>query len=55
MNMLFRTNDEIKRRICYRIIHKAIRTNVDIHKTNKKFSVTVEPKNGPKLESADYL
>ena len=35
MNKLFKTNDEIKIRICDRIIHKAMRIPVDIHQTNK--------------------
>ena len=44
INTLFDTNYERKRRICDRIIHKAMRITVDIHQTNKKLSVTVQPK-----------
>ena len=32
-----------------------MRIPVDIHQTNEKFSVTVQPKNACKLESADHL
>ena len=35
MNMLFKTKDEIKRRICDGNIHKAMRIPVDIHERNK--------------------
>ena len=41
MNTLFKNNDEIKRIRYEKSIHKAMRIPVDIHKTNKKFSVTV--------------
>ena len=44
MNTLFKTNDEIKRRIFGKIIHKAMRIRVDVHQTNKKFYVIVQPR-----------
>ena len=53
MNMLFKTKDEIKRRICDGNIHKAMRIPVDIHEINKRFTVTVQPKNACKLEFFD--
>ena len=53
MNMLFKTKDEIKRRRCYINIHKAMRIPVDINE--KKFTVTVQPKNSCKLEFLDHL
>ena len=34
MNMLFKNKDEIKRTMCDRKIHKAMRINVDIHERN---------------------
>ena len=49
MNMLFKTKDEIKRRRFDRNIHKAMRIPVDIHETNKKFTITVQPKTACKL------
>ena len=49
INTLFKTKDKIKRRICDKIIHTAMIITVDIHKMNKKFSVTVQPKNTCKL------
>ena len=49
MNILFSNNDEIKLSICDRNIHKAMRSPEDIYQTNKKFSVTVQPKNESKL------
>ena len=55
MNTLLKTNYERKRVKCYRSIHKAIRIPVDIHKNNKRFYVTVKPKNACKLESVDHL
>ena len=55
MNTLFNTNDERKRKICDKIIHKAMIIPVDIHQTNKKFSVTVQPKNACKLEFTYHL
>ena len=55
MNTLFKTNDEIKRRRCDKIIHKAMRITVDIHQTNKKFSITVQSNNACKLEFSDHL
>ena len=44
INMLFKTNDEIKISRCDQSIHKAMIIPVDIHQTNKKFSVTFNPK-----------
>ena len=55
LNMLFKTNDERKRRICDKIIHKATRITVKIHQTNKEFCVVVQLKNACKFEFADYL
>ena len=55
MNILFKTKDETKRIIFDKNIHKDIRVHFDIHKTNKKFTVTVQPKNTCKLEFADHL
>ena len=42
--MLYKTNDERKRVICDKSIHKYMIISVDVHQTNKKFSVTVQPK-----------
>ena len=53
--MLFKANDEIKRRICDRNTHKAMIIPADIHETKKKFTVTVQPKNACKLEFSDHL
>ena len=39
--MLSNNEDEIKRRRCDRNINKNMRVPVDIHKTNKMFTVTV--------------
>ena len=55
MNRLFKTDGERNRRRCGKIIHKAMRIPVDIHKTNKKFSITVQSNNACKLEFADHL
>ena len=55
MNTLFKTDDEIKRSIHDKIIHKAMIIPVDIHQTETKFYVTVQPKNACKLEFADHL
>ena len=55
MNILSKNNDEIKRSRCDRSIHKAMIIPVDIHQTNKKFSVTVQPKNASRLEFSDHL
>ena len=55
MSKLFNANDKIKMKRCDRSIHKAMIIHVDIHQTNKKFSVTVQPKNAFKLEFADHL
>ena len=44
MNKSFKNNDERKRKICDKSIHKGMRIPVDIHHNNKKFSVTVQPK-----------
>ena len=45
MNKLFKNNDKIKISICDKSIHKAIRITVDIHQTNKRLFVKVQPKN----------
>ena len=55
MNTLFNINGEIKIIRCDRSIQKAMIITVDIYQTNKHFSVTVQPKNAFKLESADHL
>ena len=55
MNTLFKTNDERKGRTCNKSIHKAMIIPVDIHQTNKKLYVKVQPKNACKLEFADNL
>ena len=55
MNMLFNTRDESKIISCDQNIPKPMRICVDIHETNKKFTVTVEPKNACKLKFADHL
>ena len=38
---------------CDRNIHKAMTIPVDIHEINKRFTVTVQPKNACKLEFFD--
>ena len=55
MNTLFRTNDERNIRICDKSIHKAMIIPIDIYQTNKKLSVTVQPKNARKLGFTDHL
>ena len=55
MNILFKTKDEIKRRRCDRNIHKAMIIPVEICETNKRFTVTVQPKNACKLEFSHHL
>ena len=47
--MLFKTKDVRKRRRCDINVHKAIRIPVDIHQTNKTFSVTFQPKDACKF------
>ena len=47
--MLFKTEDERKRRRCDRKIHKATRIHVEIHEINKSFTVINQPKNACKL------
>ena len=44
MNTLFKNNDEIKRRIFNRNIHKAMQIPVNIYQTNTKFFVKVQQK-----------
>ena len=44
MNMLFETNDEIKRSRCDKIIHKDMIVNVDIFETNKSYLLQFYPK-----------
>ena len=53
MNNLFKTNDERKRSICDKRIHKTMRNPVGIHQT-KTICVTAEPKNACKLEFTDH-
>ena len=53
MNTLFKTGYEKKRRKWDKSIHKAIIITIDIHQTNKKFSVIFQQKNACKLEFAD--
>ena len=55
MNTLFETKYEIKIRIFHKGIHKAVIITVDFHQANKKFSVTVQPKNAYKLEFEYHL
>ena len=55
MNTLFKTNDEINRSMCDKSIHKAMKIPVDICQTNKKLSVTVQPKNTCKLKFSVHL
>ena len=55
MKTLFKNNYERKRWRCDKTTHKATRIPVDINQTNKKFYVTVQPKNVCKLEFADHL
>ena len=55
MNILFKIKYVRKRRRCDRKIHKAVRVPVDVHERNKKFTVTVQPKNACKLEFVDNL
>ena len=54
MNKLLKTNDEVKRRRCNRIIYKSMRITVDIHQ-NIYISVTLQPKNACKLIFSDHL
>ena len=55
MNMLFKANGERKRRICDKIIYKAMRNPVGIQQTNKRFYITVQPRNACKVEFVDHL
>ena len=55
MNMSFKTKYVRKRRIWDRKIHKTMIIPVDVHERNKKFTVTVWPKNACKLEFVDHL
>ena len=55
MNMLFKTKDVRKRSRCDRKIHKSMRILVDIHERNRKFSVTIQPRNTCKLKFVDHL
>ena len=52
---MFNPKYERKRRMFDKRIHEDMRIPVDIHQTNKKFSVTVQPKNAYKLELLDHL
>ena len=54
-NLLFKTKDVKKRNRRDRKTHKAIIIIFEIHERNKKFTVTVQPKNVCKLESIDHL
>ena len=54
MNVLFKTKGVIKRRRYDRKIHKAMIIPVGIHYRNKKFTITVQPKNACKLEFIDH-
>ena len=40
---------------CDRSMRKSMRIPVEIHQTNKKFCVTVQPKHSCKLEFVDHL
>ena len=53
--MLFKNKDEINRKRCDRKTHKDMIITVDINEINKKFTVTVQPKNARKLEFVDNL
>ena len=55
MNISFEIKDERKIRRHHINIHKSLRITVEIHETNKKLTVTFQPKNACKLESADHL
>ena len=55
MNTFVNNTDGRKRSKYDRNIHKGMRIPVDIYQTNKKFFVTVQPKNACKLEFADHL
>ena len=45
MNKLLKDNGERKKRKYDKSIHKDMRIPVEIHKSNKNFSVIVQPKN----------
>ena len=53
--MLFKTKDVIKISRCDRKIHKSMRILIDIHERNRKFSVTIQPRNTCKLKFVDHL
>ena len=55
LNMLFKTKDVIKISRCDRKIHKSIRIPVEVHEINKRFTVTVQPRNACKLEFIYHL
>ena len=55
INILFKTNDKIKIGRCDKCIHKYTIIPVDIHQTNKRFSVIVKLKNVCKLEFVYHL
>ena len=55
MNILFKTEDEMKRRMCVINIQKYMIINFDVHETNKKFAFIIQPKNACKLEFAYHF
>ena len=52
---LFKNFNEIIRRRCDKIIHKAMRIPVDIYQRNKRFFFGFNQKNACKLEFVDHL
>ena len=55
MNILFKNKNVRKSSRCDIKIYKAMRIPVIIHERNKKFTVTVQPKNACKLDFVDHL
>ena len=55
MNILFKTKNVRKSSRCDIKIYKAMRIPFEIHEINKRFIVTIQPKNACKLEFLDHL
>ena len=55
MNTSFKNINERKIMICDKNMCKAMQINVYVYQINKKFFVTVQPKNARKLEFVDHL
>ena len=55
MNILFKNNNERKIRRCDINIHKDMQITVNLYQKNRKFFVTVQPKNACKLGFIDHL